>query len=129
MLGMIGTAKGWSKENTNHKHLNNLRLALQQPDESSAFAEKSAKLERVFDVANSCTLETALCLAKSKGVGALCGSSYGDSSAGRELVIDIDLDSMCTDARGFAVLVRKGKQFAGASMRELFGSSMISGGN
>jgi hypothetical protein len=40
---MIGTVRGWSKEDTNDNHLNNLRLALQRADESSAFAEMSAK--------------------------------------------------------------------------------------
>ena len=47
---MIETVKRLSKEDTNGKHLNNLRLVRQRPDESSAFAEMSAKLQRVLDV-------------------------------------------------------------------------------
>jgi len=47
---MIETVKRVSKEDTNGKHLNNLRLVRQRPDESSAFAEMSAKLQRVLDV-------------------------------------------------------------------------------
>jgi len=53
VLSMVGTVARWSKEDTNDNHLNNLRLALQRADEPSAFAEKSAKLERMFDVASS----------------------------------------------------------------------------
>lgn len=45
---MIGTGARWSKEDTNDNHLNNLRLTLQRPDEPSAFAEMSAKLETVL---------------------------------------------------------------------------------
>ena len=46
-LSMIETVKRVSKEDTNVKHLNNLRLVRQRPDESSAFAEMSAKLPHI----------------------------------------------------------------------------------
>jgi hypothetical protein len=39
-IWMAGT---WSKEDTNDKHLNNFVIGVVPADESSAFAEKSAK--------------------------------------------------------------------------------------
>ena len=41
-----GTVIRWSKEDTNDNQLKNLRLGTAAADESSAFAEMSAKQER-----------------------------------------------------------------------------------